>query len=96
MYDWYKSLAHKYSSSVAVKSIGRTVAGRDILAVVIGSDTKQPAVYFQCLLHPSNVHYYYYIIYYYDFPGEWITGPMCMYLTQILARADSSNNIVTL
>lgn len=58
MYDWYKSLAREYSSNVAVKSIGKTIAGRDILAVVIGSDTNQPTVYFQCLLHPSNIHYY--------------------------------------
>lgn len=78
MYDWYKSLAREYSSNVAVKGIGKTIAGRDILAVVIGSDTNQPTVYFQCLLHPR----------------EWITGPMCMYLTQLFARADSSNNIL--
>lgn len=78
---WYKELATQYDDLVYInESIGQTERETDIFAIHISCGEKpsnKPKIYFQCLLHAR----------------EWISGPVCMYISQYLVKNSDKKQI---
>ncbi|XP_065888806.1 carboxypeptidase B-like [Dysidea avara] len=78
---WYKTLAAKHSDLVFInESIGVTHRKKNIFAVHIGYGKKpsnRPKIYLQCLLHAR----------------EWISGPVCMYISFYLVRESEKKQV---
>lgn len=77
IYSWFQKLSVDYPDTLTLNSsIGRTHYNYSIMAAHVTSkgvgQRTKPTIYLQCLLHAR----------------EWITGPVCMYLTYYLASSD--------
>jgi hypothetical protein len=83
MYDWYYELPSKYPDAVSIHTIGYSYHQRPLIAVHVthkSSNAKKPIIFVQCLLHSR----------------EWITGSMCMFLTNALTASSADSTIVKL